>query len=502
MTNAQVIWFKKDLRIEDHRPLVEATKRGPVLALYVFEPGLIEADDFDPRHLQFLLESLEDLETELRQLGGRLTIRRGSPVEVLTALRRSVPFKRLWSHEETGNDLSYHRDLAVGDWCRHSGVEWVEFPQTGVIRRLGNRDGWAGKWADRMTQPILNRPSRVRFVPMQESGRLPCPGDFGFPNRKYTEIQQGGRTSALQVQASFLETRGVGYRREMSSPVTAVDSCSRLSPYLTFGCVSMKETYQAGRDQLKRLREAKANGETIPAGWLGSLKSYQERLRWHCHFMQKLEDEPEIEFRNFARCYDGLRETEWNEDLFQAWCAGQTGYPLVDAVMRCLAQTGWINFRMRAMTMSFSSYHLWLHWRKPALHLARVFTDYEPGIHYSQVQMQSGVTGINTIRIYSPIKQVQDQDPEGIFIRTWVPELEGVPADLIAEPHLMTPMEQTLFGCEIGRDYPAPIVDHATAYRSARDRMFAARRKPEARAEANLVQEKHGSRRKASRSWR
>lgn len=502
MNNVQVVWFKKDLRVDDHHPLVEAARRGPVVALYVFEPDLIEADDFDSRHFQFLLDCLEDLAKELRLLGGELTIRRGHLVKVLAELRKSVPFNRLWSHEETGNALSYQRDIAVAEWCQGTGVEWTEFHQTGVIRRLGKRDGWAGKWAGRMNQPILERPRNLRFAQMKERGRLVCPEDFGFPCQRNNDIQPGGRSQALQVQHSFLETRGIGYRREMSSPVTAVESCSRLSPYLTFGCISMKETYQAGRDRLKSLQTAKAGGETIPAGWLGSLKSYQERLRWHCHFMQKLEDEPEIEFRNFARCYDGLRETDWNEDYFQAWCAGQTGYPLIDAVMRCLAQTGWINFRMRAMTMSFSSYHLWLHWRKPALHLARVFTDYEPGIHYSQAQMQSGVTGINTIRIYSPIKQVQDQDPEGIFIKTWVPELEGVPADLIAEPYRMSPMEQILFGCEIGKDYPAPIVDHATAYRSARDRMFAARKKPEARAEANLVQEKHGSRRKTSRSWR
>ena len=101
--------------------------------------------------------------------------------------------------------------------------------------------------------------------------------------------------------------------------------------------------------------------------------------------MQKLEDEPEIEFRNFNRAYDGLREDEFNDEYFEAWCHGRTGYPMVDACMRALHQTGWINFRMRAMLVSFASYHLWLHWRQPALYLARLFLDYEPGIHYSQI---------------------------------------------------------------------------------------------------------------------
>ena len=172
-----------------------------------------------------------------------------------------------------------------------------------------------------------------------------------------------------------------------------------------------------------------------------------------------------------------------------------TGYPMVDACMRALHKTGWMNFRMRAMVVSFASYHLWLHWRQPALYLARLFLDYEPGIHYSQIQMQSGVTGINTVRIYSPIKQVADQDPQGIFIRKYLPELEGVPDKHLAEPHKMTTMEQSLFGCRIGKDYPSPLVDHKTAYKVARDRIFAVKKSQAARAEAEKVYQKHGSRR-------
>ena len=212
--------------------------------------------------------------------------------------------------------------------------------------------------------------------------------------------------------------------------------------------------------------------------------------------MQKLEDEPSIEFENFNRAYDGLREGEFNDDFFEAWCEGQTGYPMIDACMRALHQTGWINFRMRAMLVSFSSYHLWLHWRKPAIYLARLFLDYEPGIHYSQIQMQSGVTGINAVRIYSPIKQVTDQDPQGIFIRRFVPELAEVPDKHLAEPHKMNAMEQTLFCCEIGKDYPAPIVDHKTRYRLARDRMHQHKRLPATREASAKVYQKHGSRKK------
>ncbi len=503
MNEAQLVWFKRDLRITDHRPLVEAARRGPVIPLYVYEDAMLRADDAAARHLSFINECLAELDEALRSRGGALVCRTGDVIEVLEDWRRTAGVRHLWSHEETGNDVSFRRDRAVAEWCRRHNIAWTEFPQNGVVRRLSSRDGWAGRWARRMTESILPPPETIHFHPSVRGPFVPRePSGLGLPHDSCPGRQRGGRRVALDLQESFLHRRGTRYRKEMSSPVTAVESCSRLSPYLAHGCLSIREAYQAARERREELNEWKKNGGTVEAGWFGSLQSYLGRLRWHCHFMQKLEDEPSIEFRNFSRAFDGMRENDWNEEFFQAWCAGRTGYPLIDAVMRCLAETGWINFRMRAMIMSFASYHLWLHWRKPSLHLARVFTDYEPGIHYSQCQMQSGVTGINTVRIYSPIKQVADQDPDGHFIRQWVPELEGVPREHIAEPHRMSTMEQSLFGCRIDRDYPAPLVDHATAYRSAQRRIFAARQTAEARTEASRVQQKHGSRKGRTRSWR
>ena len=185
--------------------------------------------------------------------------------------------------------------------------------------------------------------------------------------------------------------------------------------------------------------------------------------------MQKLEDEPSIEFNNFARAYDGLREDSFNQALFAAWCAGETGYPMVDACMRSLKATGWLNFRMRAMLVSFASYHLWLHWRETGVFLARQFLDFEPGIHWSQMQMQSGTTGINTLRIYSPGKQARDHDPAGVFVRRWIPE----------------------FGSDA---YPTPIVDEQHAVKFTKEKMYGLRASPDAKREASAVQQRHGSR--------
>lgn len=174
-----------------------------------------------------------------------------------------------------------------------------------------------------------------------------------------------------------------------------------------------------------------------------------------------------------------------NDAYLTAWQQGQTGYPMVDACMRSLIATGWLNFRMRAMLMSFASYHLWLHWRLPALHLARQFTDYEPGIHYAQAQMQSGTTGINTIRIYNPIKQSLDQDPNGVFIKRWVPELRDVPIGFIHQPwHFPDKMN----------GYPLPIVDEKAARQAASAKLYALRKPRQHALAAQRIVDKHGSR--------
>ena len=496
---AHLVWLKRDLRIDDHEPLAMAARSGPCIVLYVYEPEYYASAEFAPAHHHFIDACLRELEEALRARGGTLVYRVGAMPDVLASLHTDSPIESLQSHEETGTALTYARDRRVRAWCRAHGIPWIEYAQTGVVRGLRTRDGWAKRWNARMTRPLVAEPERIATAPIAPQARRTL-ADLGVPDDPKPDAVPGGSRAAHAMLASFLAERGVAYRTGMSSPLTAADACSRLSPYLAYGAISIKRVYGETLARERDVRARRTEGDAIDARWLGSLTSFQGRLHWHCHFMQKLEDQPSLEFENQARAYDGLRENDFDDARFAAWRSGRTGFPMIDACMRALHRSGWINFRMRAMLMSFASYHLWLHWRPTAVYLGSQFLDFEAGIHYPQAQMQSGTTGINTLRIYSPTKQVLDQDPAGTFIRAYVPELARVPAAFIAEPHLIPPLVAASIGFRPGIDYPLPIVDHKSAVAFAKERLYAIRRGSEARAEAGVVYRKHGSRKGTKRT--
>ncbi len=479
-----LIWFKRDLRVHDHAPLVAALAHTDALALFVIEPAWLQSPECDASHVDFALACLAELRDALAARGLPLLVRTGPAADVLVQLHNEVAFTHLLSHEETGPGWSYVRDLQVAAWCKSAHIPWQEFTQTGVVRRLRSRSGWAQRWQARMDAPLHLLNGRFTAAVPLDPAALPTLDDLGLaPHGK--ALQAAGEKAARRMLQSFLQVRGYDYRNALSSPLSAEEGCSRLSPHLAFGTLSMRTVHQATEV---------AAAHTPDRALAYALRGFAGRLRWHCHFMQKLEDEPSIEFYNFARACNGLRENEFNDAYFAAWCAGRTGYPMVDACMRSLVATGWLNFRMRAMLVSFASYHLWLHWRSTGMFLARQFLDYEPGIHWSQMQMQSGTTGINTLRMYSPTKQAQDQDPQGLFIRRWVPELARVPLPYLAAPWKMDISVQRMAGCLIGADYPAPIVDDKQAMQAAKDRMYGLRKTDEAREEAGDVLARHGSR--------
>ncbi len=484
-----IVWLKRDLRSTDHAPLAAAGGR-PVIPLYVVEPELWRQPDLSARQYAFLAECLAELRADLLRLGLPLVVRTGDVVEVLEDVRARTGAVALLSHAETGNLWTFARDRRVAAWARARGVAWQEFRQTGVERPPRERDGWARRWERFMRRPLAEPAAGLGAPGGLDPGDIPTPEQLGLAADPCPGRQRGGRQAALETLHSFLEERGEPYQRAMSAPAAGARHCSRLSPHLAFGTLSMREVLQAGEARLAALR---ALPPAERGRWPAALSSFLGRLRWHCHFIQKLESEPCIEQASFHPAYDGLRRSD--EARLAAWAAGMTGWPFVDACMRSLRATGWLNFRMRAMLMAVASYQLWLPWRDSGLVLARLFTDYEPGIHWPQCQMQSATTGINTIRIYNPVKQGLDHDADGAFIRRWVPELARVPARWLHQPWRMPPLQQADAGCVIGRDYPTPLVDHVAAARAARDAVWQVRRTPGYREIADAIQRRHGSRR-------
>jgi deoxyribodipyrimidine photo-lyase len=480
MSSDVLVWFKRDLRVQDNPVLAHAaTRAGRVLPLFIAEPEAWAQPDASARQWRFVAECLGQLREDLATLGAPLIVRTGPAQQALAELCAQTGIRDILSLEETGNGWSYARDRDIAAWARANGITWTELPQPGVTRRLANRDGWAARRERAIRATPAETPKALHAIPL-DPGPIPEARDLALPFDPCPGRQRGGRAQAEATLASFLETRGQTYRRAMSSPLEGATACSRLSPHLAWGTLSPREAAQAAK---ARKQQARGTRE----GWMGAMTSFEARLAWRDHFMQKLEDEPALEHRCLHTAYEWLRSDDTNRRM--AWEKGETGLPFVDACMRSLINTGWLNFRMRAMLVAVASYHLWLDWRATGPHLARMFTDYEPGIHWPQMQMQSGTTGMNTVRIYNPVKQGHDQDPTGAFTRHWCPELREVP-----DAHLQTPWEWDGAHRLLGRGYPAPVVDVAEAARAARDRVWAVRRGDSFRAEADRIVTKHASR--------
>jgi deoxyribodipyrimidine photo-lyase len=497
-----VVWLKRDLRIQDHAALFEAAKNGPVLPIFTWDAAVWSSPDYAKQHVMFVRECLDVLKTDLQAIGLDLFESIDGILHVLNTLYKSHHIAGLYSHEETGNQHTYALDISVADWCRQHQVAWHEYAQTGVVRRLKSRDSWNAIWQKRMAAPIYPLPI-ASLAQVQSAQLFNANIDHALHLRKPQPDkplrQRGGRHHALKTLNSFLNGRASQYRGGISSPISSQEAGSRISPYLAWGVLSMKEVMQALWQQRVRCKQSP---DKYPRKLDSGLLGFESRLHWHCHFMQKLESEPEMEYQNLHSALNGLRDEACadvqSHEKLQKWAQGKTGWPLVDACMAMLRETGWINFRMRAMLMSTASYLYWLHWREPGLHLAREFLDYEPGIHWPQVQMQSGTTGINTLRMYNPVKQAKDQDPEGHFVRRWIPALKNVPTTWIFEPWLMTPELQMQYQCMIGQDYPEPMVTIESAIKLARAKIAQNKYGTSHHLETKRIIQKHASRKARS----
>jgi deoxyribodipyrimidine photo-lyase len=487
--NVNIIWLKRDLRLRDHAPLAEAIRQGkPTLLIYVFEPSMLNSSDYDLRHWRFVWESLMDMRRQLEPLGIPLHIAYAEVKACFEQFADKYTIDTVFSYQETGLALSYKRDKQMKRWFKKRNIQWKEFQTGGVLRGIQNREGWPQQvkatymghedTVDLERFPVLSLGEEA--VDLFDEKKIP--EAWKQPDAAF---QPGGETAAWKYLRSFVKHRYARYSLDISKPLASRKSCSRLSPYITWGCLSVRQVfhqYQIKRQQTTHQRP---------------LDAFVSRLMWQSHFIQKFEMEEEMEFRNLNSGYDRIR-TAWNEEHYQAWAEGRTGFPLVDASMRCLQATGWVNFRMRAMLISFLTHMLWLDWKRGAQLLSRLFLDFEPGIHYPQVQMQAGTTGVNTYRIYNPVRQAEKQDPEAAFIKTWIPELRDLPAELALKPWTIGPLEQQWKNFVPGRDYPLPIIDLEKAYKHAQEQLWAMNDDAAVQAESRRVLKRHVNRNRNS----
>ena len=486
-----IVWFKRDLRIRDHVPLSMAIKAAAsngesVLLLHAFEPKDLEHSTTANRHLQFRWQAWQALKQEVNGLQWPVEVA-AIETEVLESiewLRQQYLIAGLYSHEETGLRHTYDRDIRVKAWCASNQIPWHESKQQAVRRGRASRKGWAEDWHRSMNDGL------VQVIAVSEMGAMKLP-EIRWPEEMVAArcprvlheldpggsgpFQMGGERDAHRYMQSFYKDRVKGYRRQIGRPLESRQSCSRLSPYLAWGCLSMRQVFQA-------FQNASAQRAKM------DLKAFGSRLRWQGHFIQKFESEDRMEFESVNRGYLTMQH-EGTSDSLEAWKCGRTGVPLVDACMRCLIATGYLNFRMRAMLVSFLTHHLDHPWQSGVEHLARCFLDFEPGIHYSQFQMQAGVTGINTIRIYNPVKQGLERDPEGEFIAQWVPELRGVAVRYRHAPWTMPPLERAWQ--ENDFDYVDPIVNVGAAAGKARERLWSRKKSAQVRKEAQRILSVH-----------
>ncbi|QLG46746.1 cryptochrome/deoxyribodipyrimidine photo-lyase family protein [Costertonia aggregata] len=477
-----IVWFKRDLRLLDHEPLLKAIKTGrKILLLYSFEPLWTKDNHYSQKHIDFIKQSLENLQQQLRPYNTKVFIVKSNIPDLFQKLNTIKKIDSVFSYQETGMKITYDRDKSVKGWCRNNKVIWTESVQNGVFRGIKNRKSWKNDWVSFINQDFdTPNMDAADFFTINEIDRL-FATKFSAVSLKTSadkNMQQGGTSYAVKYLNSFLENRVKGYNAYYSQSNKSRLHSSRLSPYLAWGNISTRQVcqYAAGHKNAKNNKR--------------NLSSFLSRMRWQAHFIQKFEMEGEMEFKSINKGFHELKK-ERKPEFQEAWREGRTGIPIIDAAMRCLNTTGFVNFRLRAMLASFFTHLLWQPWQDCTAHLAQNFLDFEPGIHFPQLNMQSGETGVNTIRIYNPVKNSKMYDSDGVFIKKWVPELANLPVAYIHEPWKIPKMELIFLGFCLGRDYPDPIIDIDKMRKFASDTLYARKKQFMVKQESLRIIGKH-----------
>lgn len=475
-----LVWLKRDLRLHDNEAIYNAVQSGErVLLLYAFENILLEDEHYSQRHWDFVKESLRDLNARLQSHNSKVLIVKSDITAAINQLLQFYKIDTVFSHQETGIKITFDRDKDFERFCKNNLIKWVQNINNGVVRGLKNRDQWFKRWDDYMIQSQFEFvPKKEQLLEIQEIEKLETYFELmDLSTNESSPFQKGGTTVGLKYAKTFFEERHKNYMNHISKPALARKSCSRLSPYLAWGNLSVRQVFH----QAVMAKDGKPNKH---------LSAFASRLRWQAHFIQKFEMECSMEFMSVNKGYHKLKKNI-SKQYQEAWQHGQTGFPLVDASMRCLNETGYLNFRMRALVVSFFTHCLWQPWQDASKHLSRQFLDFEPGIHYPQLQMQAGETGINTLRIYNPIKNSTEHDADAVFIKKWVPELADLETAFVHEPYLLTPLEEQMFNFKLGINYPKPIIELQKSRKRASDILWAMQKQIDVKSESNRILKRH-----------
>jgi deoxyribodipyrimidine photo-lyase len=442
-----IVWFRRDLRISDHAPLERAALRGDVIPVFIFDRALLHHPETAPARVAFMLDCLHHLDREMREQGGRLILRYGDPVEILPQLIRETQADGIYSYIDYERIYGRVRDARLNRALTDHGMKIRWFEPIASTPDLIPYPAYRNLWYKEMREELVPTPSHISVPPEVHGEPLPDLESLGLTaDRKF--IPTGGTEAARSMLREFLEEKVDRYYWQLSYP--GAEATTGLSPHIKFGAISIRECFQTAEKMVATSpKEERSRQQLI------------SRLRWGSGFAQRFRYLPQLEVRSLYSVFD-QEGWEFDEDLYQAWQHGQTGFPIIDAAARCLQATGgWkqLNFRVRAMYSSFLSNLLGMDWRYGALHFMRHLLDGDCPIDHYQWAMQSGVTHCvdkTWTRIYNPEQTAVDRcDPEGLFIKRWVPELAHLsPEDLGSPPSLLL------------KDYPAPILN----YKQARQR--------------------------------
>lgn len=462
-----LVWFRRDLRTDDHVALHHALLSSRrVFGVFVFDSDILAGLPADDRRVQFLYDSVCELDARLRELGGYLIVRGGRAAQVIPALAAELDAESVFANHDYEPEAGV-RDRAVQDALRGAGrslqtfKDQVIFERDEVLTLAGGpfsvftpyKNAWLKRLArePEALQPFETAAHAAALAPAPAGHALPPPSGFGFVANP-APIRDPGMRGAARLLEAF-QARLAGYDHARDFP--ALDATSRLSVHLRFGTLSIRRLVA-----MLQARIADGSGGPGAPVWLSE-------LIWREFYMMILARHPRVATQSFKTAFDAVA---WDagpeaDALFDAWCAGRTGYPLVDAAMLQLNRTGFMHNRLRMVTASFLTKDLGIDWRRGERYFARQLNDYELASNNGgwQWAASTGCDAQPWFRIFNPVMQSRRFDPDGAFIRQYLPQLAGLPGAAIHAPWLAKPEVLARAGVVLGKDYPRPVVNHEQA---------------------------------------